>query len=258
MRESTYVRRQDDGRRREVQLGDIERLIQKIGGVELVERTGPRLGRKLLRLLLGSGPEVHGRHAGGEPGDASRSRGSSGRGVVRLRGLVTSDWSWGWLGHPIRLLRLGAVGSGLGFWLRIPSICRHGSPELACPLHLTTDGGVAPYAHIEGARSICSLLFLAMVRVMRARSRRRGGGRVRITLVGVRGLSLLGGLLGRILAVAVVGSGHGEVGGAQQRVRVETMCRLRSVDTSRWPKGCLWCYFVRGSECATLQMESWQ
>jgi hypothetical protein len=60
MLNSTYIRRQDDRRRGEVQLGDIEGLVEEIGRVELVEGAGPPLGRDLLRLLLRSGPKIHG------------------------------------------------------------------------------------------------------------------------------------------------------------------------------------------------------
>jgi hypothetical protein len=132
----TYVWRQDDGGRREVQLRDIEWLVEKIGGVELVQRSSPSLRWKLLRLLLGAGSEIHGPHAGGEASDAwARSGGCTGRRIVRLRGLVTGHGSW--LGHPVRRLRLlllryrGAIGSGLKFWLRIASICRGGSAVLS-------------------------------------------------------------------------------------------------------------------------------
>jgi hypothetical protein len=88
-------------------------------------------------------------------------------------------------------------------------------------LRLAAYCSIAPRGDIEGAGGICALLFLAVVGSrMCAGSRGRGVGRVRIALVGVRGL--LGGLLGRILAVAVVGSRHGELGRAtlQQRVSV--------------------------------------
>ncbi len=90
---------------------------------------------------------------------------------------------------------------------------------MTSPLHLSAYGGVATRSDIEGAGGICSLLFLAMIGAML-----RGCGGVGITLVGVR--RLLAGLLGRILAVAVLGGRHGELGRAtlQQREFVMRRC----------------------------------
>lgn len=217
---SSYVRRQNDRRRREVQLGDVEGLVEEVGRVELVERPSSRLGRELLRgLLRRSRAEIHGRHAGGQTGNTARGRRDSGGGVVGLWCLVASKRGGGWLRHAIRLLRLGAVGSrlstiggGRGFWLWVTSVSRGGSSILAAALQLTTYGGIGPRGNLERAGGICALLLLAVIgTVMCAGSRRGGVGLVRVALVGIRGL-LFARLLGRVLAVAVVRSGHGELG----------------------------------------------
>jgi hypothetical protein len=74
---------------------------------------------------------------------------------------------------------------------------------------------------------------------------------------------LFGGLLRRKLAVAFVGSGHGELGRATllQRVSVTRLKAGNAASTTPkgWPK---WCgvYYLRAcrSECAVLEAESWQ
>lgn len=117
-----------------------------------------------------------------------------------------------------------AVCSGLALyvWLRITSICRHGSRSrssiLASPLQLPAESGIATRTDIKSTGGVCSLLFLAMLWGVLG-----GCGGVRITLVGV--WRLLARLLEGVLAVAIVGARHGELGRATRQQREFVMGR---------------------------------
>lgn len=206
--QKTYIGRQDDGGWREVQFRHIEWLVEEISRVKLIQRTSSRLRGELLRLLLwntagSTSTQVHALETGSQTGNAARSRDSSGRGIVRIRSLVTADSS----GLAVWLGRLSAIGGWLDLWLRgITSISWNSSWSSiwSCPWDgLPSRYNITPHADVESAGGILSLLFSAVIGGMTWGD----GGSVIVGLVGIwRLLLVVAGQLGRVLAVAVVGS----------------------------------------------------
>lgn len=198
----SYIGREDDGRRRQIQLRGVEGLRQEVRRIQLVENGGPALLGHLGRLRLAS--DLHAGHALGDARDAggrswaSRRLVSLVRSLVAVRRLRRGDGlrcaiaglgilvtrRRGDASDGLRLdWRIGAVGSSAGLhWRRA---------VLLSDRELAACQSIGPRADLEGLRRISSLLLLA-----------RGG-----CLVG-GGLAIVGRLLGLLverLAVAIAG-----------------------------------------------------
>lgn len=120
-----YVWWEYDGRRRQVQLRDVEWLVEQICGIELVQGDWTSLssGDRLSWLSSGSSTELYTSKALCDAGD-STGWGRSTRWVVGIRSLVsdsaTNRGSRLW--HAIRRLWCAAVCGGLSILARVASI----------------------------------------------------------------------------------------------------------------------------------------
>lgn len=200
----TYIRGQDDRGRREVQLGHVEGLVQKVCRIELVE--GPNAWLRLRRHLLGrwlsrACSHLHACHALRDAGDTWRrsavcigrleARGGRSRRAVCL---------WGTVRCRLRLCLLA--------WITVAGSHRLGSAELSAAGELATHGSIGAAADIEGLGGVSSLLLLAypFARLLgRLRGRRASWIRVGLAIISVRDLLTL--LECGLLAV-IVGCRH--------------------------------------------------
>lgn len=212
----TYIGRENNGRRREVELRHVERLVEKVRRVELVQSYSLR---DLAHGLL-PGADLHLRHAGGDPGDTSRGSSTgdgAGSGIVRIRRLVAPGARSHRLLHPVGLLSRVSRNGGLGLRLRVAPVGRGlglGHPILSCGGSSRRGRGcsggsdVDAGSEVEGLGGVSPLLLLV---VTLGRVRRRGGR----GHLGLLGLAV--GLLG-VLAVAIARRRrrHDSVGGAER------------------------------------------
>lgn len=198
--QETHVGREDHRRRREVQFGDVERLVQEIGRKQLVDGANAWLGGGLLRSWLAT-THLHVGHALCDASNAGRRRGAVGVGGREALGAGRRRAVW--------LLRSRvAGGSRLCVLGGIASVARleglRGA-KLASSWQLAADSSIAARSHVECPGGVVSLLLLGTggFCAWGAGGGRRRGGRVLV------GLGIVG-LLVRDLALAVVvGCRHG-------------------------------------------------
>lgn len=200
----TYIRGQDDRRRRQVQLGHIEGLVQEVRGIELVERPDARLGlgRHLLgRWLSRSRSHLHACHA---LRDATHTGRRSAIGIRRLEARGGRSRRAVCLGGTVR----GGLRLRVLTWVSIASSHGLRGAELAAAWELASYGSIRAAADIEGLGSVGSLLLLALCfagLLSRLRGRRASGVRVGLAIISVGGLLAL--LECGLLAV-VIGCRH--------------------------------------------------
>ena len=157
-RRRTYIRGQDDRRRREVQLGDVEGLVQEVCRIELVERPDARLrlrGHLLGRWLSRSRSHLHACHALCDA--AHTGRGSAiGIGRLEARGGRSrrAVCLWSTVRRRLRLCVLTRVSVAGSHVLR-------SAAELSSAWELAPYGSIRAAADIEGLGSVGSLLLLA-------------------------------------------------------------------------------------------------
>lgn len=212
----TYIWGKDDWRRREIQLGYVERLVQEVGRVELVE--GPdswlALRRHLLRSWLSrTRPHLHACHALRDATHTSCTRGR--RGAICIGRLEARS------GGSRRAVGLGGTIRGrlrLCVLAWVPVASSHGlrSAELAAAWKLAPYSSIRAAADIEGLGSVGSLLLLGLsfARLLgRLRWRRASGVRVGLAIISIGDLLALL-LEGGLLAV-VVGCRHDRARGGE-------------------------------------------
>jgi len=164
----THVWREDDRGWREVQLRDIEGLIEKVCGIELVERDGSGLsGSRLGWLGSGAGAELHARHARGDAGHAGGGAGSSTR-IVRFGSLVSSGASDGNAGLGRAVCRSATIcrySLGILGWVApITGRQRLWSSKLASYGRLSShSSNVSSLSDFKGLCGICPLLLASVV-----------------------------------------------------------------------------------------------